>query len=47
MAQTDNAATRFVDLHLDAGRADKPAFREVDGEPVSYTHLTLPTMFEV
>ena len=31
MAHTDNAAVRFVDSHLDAGRADKPAFCEVDG----------------
>jgi 4-hydroxybenzoate-CoA ligase len=41
MAQTDNAATRFVDLHLDAGRADKPAFREVDGEQRTLTYGAL------
>ena len=37
MAQSDNAAMRFVDLHLAAGRADKTAFIEVDGDQ---RHLT-------
>ena len=41
MAHTDNAAARFVDSHLDAGRADKPAFREVDGEQRTLTYGAL------
>ena len=38
MAHTDNAAVRFVDSHLDAGRADKPAFCEVDGKQRTLTY---------
>ena len=41
MAQSDNAATRFVDSHLAAGRADKPVFIEVDGDQRQLTYGAL------
>ena len=36
-----NAAVYFVDRHIDEGRADKPAFIEVDGakRSISYGDL--------
>ena len=41
MAQSDNAATRFVDSHLAAGRADKLVFIEVDGDQRQLTYGAL------
>lgn len=38
MPQSQNAATYFVDRHLDEGRADKVAFREADGLKRSLTY---------
>lgn len=34
----ENAAVYFVDRHIDEGRADKPAFREADGERRTLTY---------
>ena len=38
MPQSQNAATYFVDRHLNEGRADKVAFREADGLKRSLTY---------
>lgn len=38
MSQAGNAASYFVDRHIGEGRADKPAFREADGEKRTLTY---------
>ena len=35
-----NAAVYFVDRHIDEGRADKPAFVEIDGAKDQY-HMVI------